>query len=51
MKVVGDDEHLQADVPASTSIPFSDIDRLEVVTADGAVLSTLTPRQVVTLLQ
>ncbi|MFG1819753.1 anti-sigma factor family protein [Kribbella sp. NPDC049174] len=34
----------QADVPASTSIPFSDIDRLEVVTADGAVLSTLTPQ-------
>ncbi|TCO35908.1 putative zinc finger protein [Kribbella steppae] len=33
----------QADVPASTSIPFRDIDRLEVVTASGTVLSTLTP--------
>lgn len=32
----------QADVPASTSIPFSDIDRLEVVTAGGDLLSTLT---------
>ena len=32
----------QADVPASTSIPFGDIDRLEVVTAGGTVLSTLT---------
>jgi hypothetical protein len=33
----------QADVPASTSIPFSDLDRLEVVTSGGTVLSTLTP--------
>lgn len=32
----------QADVPASTSIPFGDIDRLEVVTSGGTVLSTLT---------
>jgi hypothetical protein len=32
----------QADVPASTSIPFGEIDRLEVVTAGGDVLSTLT---------
>jgi hypothetical protein len=32
----------QAEVPASTSIPVSDIDRLEVVTAGGTVLSTLT---------
>jgi hypothetical protein len=32
----------QADVPASTSIPVGDIDRLEVVTAGGTVLSTIT---------
>jgi hypothetical protein len=32
----------RADVPASTSIPLTDIDRLEVVTAGGTVLSTLT---------
>ncbi len=34
----------KADVPASTSIPLSDIDRLEVVTSGGTVLSTLTPQ-------
>jgi hypothetical protein len=33
----------QADVPASTSIPLKDIDRLEVVTAGGTVLSTVSP--------
>jgi len=33
----------QADVPASTSIPLHDIDRLEVVTAGDAVLSTMSP--------
>jgi hypothetical protein len=32
----------QADVPASTSIPFGEIDRLEVVTSGGDVLGTLT---------
>jgi hypothetical protein len=32
----------QADVPASTAIPMSDIDRLEVVTSTGEILSTLT---------
>jgi Putative zinc-finger len=33
----------QADVPASTSIPLTDIDRLEVVTSTDKILSTLTP--------
>jgi hypothetical protein len=33
----------QADVPASTAIPLTDIDRLEVVTSTGKILSTLTP--------
>ncbi|HET6989234.1 MAG TPA: zf-HC2 domain-containing protein [Kribbella sp.] len=33
----------RADVPASTSIPLNDIDRLEVVTAGDTVLSTVTP--------
>jgi hypothetical protein len=33
----------QADVPASTSIPLHDIDRLEVVTAGDTVLSTVSP--------
>jgi hypothetical protein len=33
----------QADVPASTSIPLTDIDRLDVVTAGGTVLSTVSP--------
>jgi hypothetical protein len=33
----------QADVPASTSIPLHDIDRLEVVTAGETVLSTVSP--------
>jgi hypothetical protein len=33
----------QAEVPASTSIPLTDIDRLEVVTAGGTVLSTVSP--------
>jgi hypothetical protein len=32
----------EADVPASTSIPLADIDRVQVVTADKRVLSTLT---------
>ena len=32
-----------ADVPASTSIPLHDIDRLEVVTAGNTVLSTVSP--------
>ena len=32
-----------ADVPASTSIPLSDIDRLEVVASGDKILSTLTP--------
>ena len=33
----------KADVPASTSIPLQDIDRLEVVTAGDTVLSTVSP--------
>ena len=33
----------RADVPASTSIPLHDIDRLEVVTAGDTVLSTVSP--------
>jgi hypothetical protein len=33
----------RADVPASTSIPLNDIDRLEVVTAENTVLSTMSP--------
>ena len=33
----------KAEVPASTSSPLNDIDRLEVVTAGDAVLSTLSP--------
>jgi hypothetical protein len=33
----------EAQVPASTSIPLADISRIEVVTATGRVLSTLTP--------
>ncbi|MGW1344183.1 anti-sigma factor family protein [Kribbella sp. NPDC002412] len=33
----------QADVPASTSIPLDDIDRLEVVTSGDTVISTVTP--------
>lgn len=32
----------KADVPASTSIPLADIDRLEVVTSGGQLLSTVT---------
>ncbi|GAA3137690.1 hypothetical protein JOF29_000110 [Kribbella aluminosa] len=32
----------QAEVPASTSFPLADIDRIEVVTADNTVLTTLT---------
>jgi len=33
----------KADVPASTSIPLQDIERLEVVTAGDTVLSTVSP--------
>jgi hypothetical protein len=33
---------LEADVPASTSIPLADIDRVQVTTTDSKILSTLT---------
>jgi hypothetical protein len=33
----------RADVPASTSIPLDNIDHLDVVTAGGTVLSTMSP--------